>query len=97
MDTDTRRPKEGVLAMDRPTQETLARIDDLMEQTGIGILGVFEHVVLETQRGFNLETREVLSWFPADFLPEITQWLEQELKEQTALEEEPTEQTDEEK
>ena len=68
-----------------------------MEQTGINIVEVFEHVVVETQRGFNLKPTEVLSWFPADFLPEIIQWLEHELAEQTALEEEPTEQTDEEK
>ena len=83
--------------MNQPTQEMVARIDALMEQTGIDIVGVFEHVVLETQRGFNLKPTEVLSWFPTDFLPEIIQWLEHELAEQTALEEETTEQTDEEK
>ncbi|MDQ3830184.1 MAG: hypothetical protein M3361_12965 [Candidatus Tectomicrobia bacterium] len=83
--------------MEQPTQEALSRINDLMEQTGIDIVGVFEHVVLETQRGFNLDPIKILSWFPAEFLPEITQWLEQELKEQTSLEEEPTDQTDEEK
>ena len=83
--------------MEQPTQEALSRINDLMEQTGIDIVGVFEHVVLETQRGFNLDPIKILAWFPAEFLPEITQWLEQELKEQTSLEEEPTDQTDEEK
>jgi 5,10-methenyltetrahydromethanopterin hydrogenase len=69
-------------------QEILTRIEDLMEETGIDTIGVFEHVILETQRGFNLNTVDLLSWIPADFLPEILQWLEERRAEMEEPEEE---------
>jgi hypothetical protein len=74
--------------MQKPTQEMLTRIEDLMEETGIDTIGIFEHAILETQRGFNLTTVELLSWIPADFLPEIIQWLEQTRAEMEEPEEE---------
>ncbi len=74
--------------MQKPTQEMLTRIEDLMEETGITPIGVFEHVLLETQRGLNLDTVELLSWIPADFLPEIIQWLEETRAEMEEPEEE---------
>ncbi len=74
--------------MEESTQKLIARIEDLMEETGIDTIGVFEHVILETQRGFNLNTAELLSWIPADFLPEILQWLEERRAEMEEPEEE---------
>lgn len=74
--------------MQKPTQEILTRIEDLMEETGIDTIGIFEHVILQTQRGFNLNTIELLSWIPADFLPEIIQWLEETRAEMEEPEEE---------
>jgi hypothetical protein len=74
--------------MQKPTQEMLTRIEDLMEETGVDIIGIFEHVITGTTRGFNLNTVDLLSWIPVDFLPEIIQWLEETRAEMEEPEEE---------
>jgi hypothetical protein len=74
--------------MQKPTQEMLTRIEDLMEETGVDIIGVFEHVIVGTTGGFNLNTVDLLAWIPADFLPEIIRWLEETRAEMEEPEEE---------
>jgi hypothetical protein len=63
-----------------------------MEQSneGIDIFDIFNHVLLDTPEGSNLNTTEVLSWIPAHFLPEIVQWLEEQVNEQAEDDEEVT-------
>ena len=72
------------------TPELIARIDELMQQSSevIDIFDIFNHVLLDTTEGRNLSTTEVLSWIPARFLPEIVQWLEEQVNEQAEDEEE---------
>jgi hypothetical protein len=72
------------------TPELIARIDELMQQSSevIDIFDIFNHVLLDTTEGRNLNTTEVLSWIPARFLPEIVQWLEEQVNEQAEDEEE---------
>jgi hypothetical protein len=72
------------------TPELIARIDELMQQSSevIDIFDIFNHVLLDTTEGRNLSTTEVLSWIPAHFLPEIAQWLEEQVHEQAEDDEE---------
>jgi hypothetical protein len=72
------------------TPELIARIDELMQQSSevIDIFDIFNHVLLDTTEGRNLSTTEVLAWIPAHFLPEIVQWLEEQVNEQAEDDEE---------
>jgi hypothetical protein len=45
-------------------------------------------VIVGTTGGFNLNTVDLLSWIPADFLPEIIRWLEETRAEMEEPEEE---------
>jgi hypothetical protein len=76
--------------MDASKGEKITAIVDLMEDTDGDLIGVVEHILLETP-GFNYDDAEVLSWFPDELLTEALRWLQerhQEIEDEDAEDEE---------
>jgi hypothetical protein len=72
--------------MDASKVEKIAAIVDLMDEMGGDLIGVIEHILLETP-GFNYHDAEVLSWFPDELLSEALRWLQEVAAEEPEDEE----------
>jgi hypothetical protein len=72
--------------MDASKVETIAAIVDLMDEMDGDLIGVIEHILLETP-GFNYDDAEVLSWFPDELLTEALRWLQEVAAEESEDEE----------
>jgi hypothetical protein len=65
----------------KATPAQIERAVELMEETGTDLIGVIEHVILDTEH-FHLDDAQILSWFPEDFVRLAIEWLESELNEE---------------
>jgi hypothetical protein len=57
--------------------QLIARIEDLMEQTGEDMTGILQHLILNSKLT-NLEDAHLLAWLPPVALEEVAAWLTEE-------------------